>query len=654
MINKLTAAIQRPHLYICIITLGILFKFIGLENKFVWLDEVFTMSHTSGTEMEKFVDVLPQDTLYTISDFNDILDMNERDYPITLQLSGLSQMIQVTPLHYYFLVFWHRLIGGDIIHYRLFSLFIFILSIPILYFFVRELGASRLTGLVTISLFCTAPFFHYYAQEARYYSLWGFAIILINLLLLIALRKNSFKWWILYSISAIFALYVSTLSGVILFGHLIFVGFNHRNRWKPYFIAGSIAFLAFLPWLLAMLGDRGSIMASTTWQYEYKPAWQTILGPLYSMATTFYTAASDTGLWAIVTDWEEYSLDALIIQTVLVVVILYASFKIIRNSKKEIVWLIACNSFAFIAIYYAFDFYSGRTLSIIYRYHIPIMIMTVVTMGLYLGKQIESNRQPHSFLFLALILGGIFSMYKISMNPCYHNHGNCERQLLCASEVSENENALIITGGMQWWLMYQFWELTQETESENIDILYNVDPENISQYLNEKSYSGIYTYSVSSKVKYELVKYFKSENSKQPLPISFADISDDFFNRNPWIKEESNLDTFIDLSPKYITIDLQIEDYTLSDSVFITGSHYSFGDWQPGAIQLPQVENGHWKGTFPVEKGEEKLTLDFTIGDWSHYLLDSTNVRMPQVIIDSKGDTSIFIKAMKWKSVREL
>ena len=108
--NKL---FRTPYLYICIVALGIGLKFYGLESKFFWLDEVFTVTHTTGIKWEKFVASVPADSLYSISEFNGFLDLNNGQYNAFDQFKGLTEMVQLTPLHYFLLVAWHRVVGSD-------------------------------------------------------------------------------------------------------------------------------------------------------------------------------------------------------------------------------------------------------------------------------------------------------------------------------------------------------------------------------------------------------------------------------------------------------------------------------------------------------------------------------------------------------------
>ena len=192
MLELINQFFRKPLLYLIIILIGVVFKFQGLDTKFFWIDEIFTMSHTSGVVWEEFVEAIPQDSILSIEDFNNLLDVNSSNYTIKSQIKGLSQMTQLTPLHYFCLVIWTKIIGSEPIDYRLFSIMVFLLSLPLIYLLGFKLSGSKLTGLISASLFSVSPYMHYFSQEGRYYMLWVFSIILVNLVLLKSLNKNNY------------------------------------------------------------------------------------------------------------------------------------------------------------------------------------------------------------------------------------------------------------------------------------------------------------------------------------------------------------------------------------------------------------------------------------------------------------------------------
>ncbi|HDR53011.1 MAG TPA: phospholipid carrier-dependent glycosyltransferase [Mariniphaga anaerophila] len=72
--------------------------------------------------------------------------------------------MNLNPLHSVILSFWYRLTGDDILHYRLFSVLIFILTLPFLFFLARKLFRSDQIAWIATSLYSVSPFIHLFAQ----------------------------------------------------------------------------------------------------------------------------------------------------------------------------------------------------------------------------------------------------------------------------------------------------------------------------------------------------------------------------------------------------------------------------------------------------------------------------------------------------------
>ena len=302
-LNKL---FQNPYFFLVIVLIGVGFKFHGLESKFFWLDEIFTMSHTTGIEWNTFIKEVPQDSVMALEDFNALLNVNSGKYLIKDQFKGLLNMPQVTPLHYFILVPWTKLFGGAPISYRLFSFFVFLLALPAIYWLTILLTEAKIKGWMAMSLLSVSPFFQYYALEARYYTLWLLLIILVHTSFLKSLEKNNLEWWALYGLVAIALVYTSAISGLILVGHFVFVLLHHRSHLKPFFICGTVVGLLYLPWIMVMLDYSSEIMASTSWQ-EGKPiSLLTLLGGfLFGLASIFFASNSVADGWASFAYWNE-------------------------------------------------------------------------------------------------------------------------------------------------------------------------------------------------------------------------------------------------------------------------------------------------------------------------------------------------------------
>ena len=134
--------LSKPYLYILIIIIGIGLKFYKLENQFFWDDEVATILHTSGISMSEYQQNLPINEIVSKDYYLDLLEINDKDYPILEQIIGLTKMPQLTPGHYYYLIFWTRIVGDGFMAYRYFSVFVFLLTLPFLFLLTRKIFKS--------------------------------------------------------------------------------------------------------------------------------------------------------------------------------------------------------------------------------------------------------------------------------------------------------------------------------------------------------------------------------------------------------------------------------------------------------------------------------------------------------------------------------
>jgi len=138
----------KPWLYLTIILSSLVLKVVTVDNRYFWRDEIYTIHHTSGNSEFTLSKKAPLNEIKNISYYKRLLSLNERELTISTQIKDQSKMPNLNPLHYYFLVFWHRLVGDDDTHYRLFSVFMFFLCLPVLFFLTKHLFSSNLAGWI--------------------------------------------------------------------------------------------------------------------------------------------------------------------------------------------------------------------------------------------------------------------------------------------------------------------------------------------------------------------------------------------------------------------------------------------------------------------------------------------------------------------------
>ena len=127
----------KPWIYIVIVLLGTLLKFYQLNSKLFWVDEVSTVLYTSGINGDIMQKSIPVNQIKSFGYYDSLLHLSTKPNSLKNEVTGILSDTHLTPAHYVFLTLWYRLVGDNDINYRLFSVFIFILSLP-LYFCWRK------------------------------------------------------------------------------------------------------------------------------------------------------------------------------------------------------------------------------------------------------------------------------------------------------------------------------------------------------------------------------------------------------------------------------------------------------------------------------------------------------------------------------------
>jgi len=255
----------KPWLYVLVITIGVALKFYHLDSKLFWMDEVSTVLYTSGSNNVIIQKNIPVNQIRGFGYYDSLLHVSTQPKSFKSEVAGILSGIHLTPAHYIILTVWYRLVGDDDMHYRLFSVCIFMLSLPLVFLLAKALYNSVLAGWISASLYAVSPFVQFESQEARYYILWVFFFLLTNYLLLKALKNNRAIWWICYWIAAVFALYTSITSGAFIFGHMLYIVVYKKESLFKFGIALLFIGLAYSPWMYFLFTHREGIQSGLAW-----------------------------------------------------------------------------------------------------------------------------------------------------------------------------------------------------------------------------------------------------------------------------------------------------------------------------------------------------------------------------------------------------
>ncbi len=521
----------RPWLYLGIVIIGIALKFYSIESKYFWYDEIETIMHTSGISDKDYPSLVSINEVKSINYYSNILHLNAQNYTIASQLKGLFSMPQLAPLHPALLIFWHRIVGDDLIDYRLFNVFLFLLTLPFLFLLCKTLFQSNLAGWIAITLFSVSPFFNVYTQEARYIMLWTFFIIAIHYIFLKAMYNNKLKWWVGYAILAVLILYTSLLSAIVIFGHLIFIWIFRKDLRLVYSINIFVVFLIYLPWIIIMFNNQEEILRSMYWQKYWKEIhiWIPLLGELLGFTHIFaiFEGCMHDYLELFMNGKPTYGiLKWLVIDFVILILIIYSIIYFFRKSSRNNKAFLILTTILSILFIYVIDISRNGYVAYIWRYHVIGFIGVFLIVVNIFAEKIKQKQIIFTAIFIILVTIGIVSDLKVPRNPCWTMYWRCKwwDNYMMAEKISKADKPLIITDFTFWAGMGGFLEVMAQLESDNIDILYtSPDNKEIENVVYGNDYSDVIIMHASKELVQNVKLVFgKKVDSLEYLPIEWG------------------------------------------------------------------------------------------------------------------------------------
>ena len=519
--------LQKPWLYIFIVLFGISLKFYHLNYRFFWYDEICTIQHTSGIELYKYDNMIPINEIANIKEYKSLIHLTSLNQSIGSQLKGLFTSTNLTPGHYPFLMIWYRIVGDEPLDYRLFSVFVFVLTLPFLFLLAKNMFESDHAGWIAISLFSVSPMFQYYAQEARYMILMTFFIIVLHYLFLKASQINKKKWWVGYCIIGALSLYTSVLSGIVVTGHLIYVWIFNRENGVKLSIPALIILFIYLPWIVTMLKNNDEILFALSWQTQILSD-QSLLDPIIQQMAgfnkTFNYIGANAGLRALFIEHKYLDfIPKIMMEVIGITVIIISIVYSLKRLPRKISYFLVLIFIPPIIFFYIVDMARNSCTSILWRYHTITFSTLILFMTFWLSNKMLKARISYALVFIGLISIGITSILEITKGRFFWVFG-CETAANSAILFSKAHSPLVITDysvgsyrGVGGFIM-----VLNECNSETIDILpVSPDTEDIDSLISGTEYSEIYVAYASPK----LVSNCKSQFGERMDSLEIEGIS---------------------------------------------------------------------------------------------------------------------------------
>ncbi len=256
------------------IVIGVVFRFVELDRKVFWHDEVFTNFRSAGFTLSK---VYPEYFNNEIVAAPELLIYQKIKPESTFQDTINSLVIddpQHSPLYYLLARGWMSIFGSSITASRFLPAFLSLFALPLMYGLAFELFGSHFTALLATTFLSLSPVDILYAQTARQYSLLTVFILGSSYLLLKSIRSNHWFFWGLYSLACTFGLYTHPFFGLTLIAqsaYILLLSSSFTSKKKSldlllkFFIAVLVTLILFSPWIYILVSNLQRAIDTTNW-----------------------------------------------------------------------------------------------------------------------------------------------------------------------------------------------------------------------------------------------------------------------------------------------------------------------------------------------------------------------------------------------------
>jgi uncharacterized membrane protein len=330
---------------IILLVIGVFFRFANLDKKLYWGDEVFSSLRISGYLKSEMNEQLSDGRVLTIEDLHKYQYPNaERDAGDTIK-GIMVEDSQILPLYILITRFWVEWFGDSVAVARSFSVFLSLLTFPLLYLLCKELFESSLVGWMAIALIAVSPIHVVYAQEVRAYSLWIVTTLMSSVALLRAMRLKTKVSWGIYAITISLGLYTHLFFALVAIGQGIYLMAIERFRLSKtsiYYLISSLAgLMSFVPWIWVIITYPQ--LEAVGWANEK----QTFFASAMRWAGLFSRPFLDLGVSPTAPGIVKIALIPFIL--IILTLIIYSIYFIYRKTPKK-VWLFVLTLIGAVAI----------------------------------------------------------------------------------------------------------------------------------------------------------------------------------------------------------------------------------------------------------------------------------------------------------------
>lgn len=407
-------------LLLTLLLIGIVFRFLNLDGKVYWHDEVYTVMRAAGFTRGAIDQSLFQNQLLPAIDLQTFQAIKPDSTLVDTIQSLAVEDPQHPPLYFGLTRIWMQLFGNSAIAVRSLPALLSLLALPCLYALGVELFASPPAALISTTLLALSPFDILFAQTARQYSLLTTLTIASSWLLLRAIRINRWQSWLLYALACAVGLYTHPFFLLGLVAHGVYVTLlslhqptrlrlsstttkRLRSRLVRFLLAIALGITLFMPWLVVMISNLQRAFQTTDWS-AISPGIVYLL-KLWTLSFTALFFDLDFGFNNPVT---------YLLRLPVLIMIGIAIYAVCSNTRLPTWLFIVITSAVPFLLLVLPDLISGGKRSAVSRYLIACYPSIQLAVGFWLAWQLQHTKQHWRRVGMMLLLIGTLTSITIS------------------------------------------------------------------------------------------------------------------------------------------------------------------------------------------------------------------------------------------------
>ncbi|NJP10401.1 MAG: glycosyl transferase family 39 [Leptolyngbyaceae cyanobacterium RU_5_1] len=408
---------------VCLLIVGVVFRFVNLNHKVYWHDEVYTTMRAAGYTRLEIDQELFQNRQLLANELQTFQQIKPGSTAGDTIRSLAVEDPQHPPLYFVMTRFWMQAFGNVLTSgfgspltvQRSLPALLSLLALPAMYGLAWELFAAHEIALLATTLIALSPFDVLFAQTARQYSLLTGMVIASSFLLLRALRLSkgqkpslyrstakSFPDWLnwgFYALAVAIGLYTHPFFGLTVIGHVVYLMLidtqvvqssparSQRALWS-FWMSLAAAVVLYSPWLFILVTNRQRALATTDWTQAF-PGIDVLL-KLWILSFTSLFLDLDFG----------YNNPWTIVSRIPILVLIGVSFYTLYRRTGPATWLFVLTSvFVPFLLLVLPDFLMGGKRSAVSRYFISCFPGVQLAVAYFLAstlslKTVYSGRSP--------------------------------------------------------------------------------------------------------------------------------------------------------------------------------------------------------------------------------------------------------------------